>query len=252
MYLNSILYTIKKVNPTKVIIALDERIVWRHDIYPQYKANRKGLREKSVIDFQKFFPVFNDFSEDMKQIFSTIYFMKVPKCEADDVIAVLVKEKFAKENCDVIIVSTDGDMKQLLQYKNVTQYDPFKGRNISSINPTRELELKVLTGDKGDNIPAVRPKFGKVSAEKVLQSGLRDFIDNPENKLIKENYERNIKLINFNFIPKNICDSIINTFNQYNIKEMESTKILSFFTKNRMAKLMDSWQDFSGYIKALK
>jgi hypothetical protein len=44
--------------------------------------------------FDKFFPIFNQFNKDLKDVFSTIHFMNVPRCEGDDIIAVLCKETF--------------------------------------------------------------------------------------------------------------------------------------------------------------
>ena len=48
------------------------------------------------------------------------------KCEADDIIATLVK--YYHQHEDIMIVSGDKDFIQLQQYKNVKQYAPYTKR----------------------------------------------------------------------------------------------------------------------------
>lgn len=249
MLLNSFLTTISIIKPQKVIVAIDERKTWRHDLYSNYKANRKEMRDKSVLDYDKWFPILNDFLEQLSTNFTNIYFIKVDNCEADDIIAVLSKETFKGD--DVTIISTDGDMRQLLINENIKQYNPFDKAYINVLNPSQDLSVKILTGDRGDNIPPIRKGVGEVTAKKILDSGLDDYLNIPEHIEIKANWERNNKLINFDFIPENIRQKIINTFNEYPIKEIDGKKVVRFFVDNRLIKIMDKWQEFSPYIKAL-
>jgi 5'-3' exonuclease len=172
--------------------------------------------------------------------------LSVERCEADDIIATLCKETFKNE--EVIIISSDGDMNQLIN-KNIQQYDPMKRKLVECLNPQIELDIKILTGDKSDNIPPIRKKVGVVTATKILDSGLNNFLK--ESEEIKSNYIRNKTLIDLNYIPQEIKNNIINSYNQYQIKPMESKKILDFFTNNRLAKIMEKWESFSETIKGL-
>lgn len=255
--LNDIIDKIKKFSPTKVVLAFDERGSWRYKIYERYKEGRKAFRDKSIVDFDKFFPVFDEYINDIKNLFTNMYVIRIKECEADDIIAVLTRDVFVKNNYEVIIISSDKDLNQLLMLNNVKQYDAKhnengQGKFIECINPKMQLELKVLTGDKSDFIPAIKNRFGIVSAKKVLSEGLEEFLNKPENTDIKKNYERNRILIDFDFIPKNICETIINTYNEYPIRAIDSKKILSFFTKNRLLQLMNRWNEYSKYVKELK
>jgi 5'-3' exonuclease len=249
MMINSIFNTIKRFQPNKVILAADKKGNWRYNIYPQYKSNRKEFRENSKIDFEKFLPIFNDFIEDIKNTFTKLYVLNIEKCEADDIIAILSKETFKNKN--IIIVTSDKDMNQLLSNRKIQQFDAMNNKFIECLNPRKDLDIKILVGDKGDTIPSVKKKVGVKTAEKILNEGLDTFLNKPENKEIKTNWERNKILIDFNFIPEDIKKSIINTYNEYQLKDIQSTKLMTFFVRNKMNKLMSEWQLMSPIFKEL-
>lgn len=231
-------------------MAFDTKGSWRYRIFPEYKSNRKDARDKAVVNFEKFFPIFEEFRRDIKETFSSIYVMDYPHAEADDIIAVLCRGQF-KENQNVI-VSTDKDLHQLLTEKNNQQFDPINNKIVSCINPRRELDLKIITGDKSDAIPSIKPRIGLATAEGILKQGIEDFLEEEGNEQYKDNYTRNCVLIDFNFIPKDLADGIINTYCTYQIGAIESSKIMNFFSKNRLSKMMDEWQNFGPLIKSLK
>ena len=247
MFMNSFINLIKKFEPKKVVLAFDVRGSWRYEIYADYKNRRKGARDKAVVDFEKFFPVLNSLKQDIKDTFKNIYVLEAPKCEADDIIAVLSKEVFKDQ--PITIVSTDSDLKQLLVYPNIQMYDPMKNKIVQCINPKKELELKILTGDKNDDIPAIKPRVGIATAESILKNGLQQVLD--EDKTIKENYTRNTILIDFNYIPQDITNSIINIYNNYEKGKLDSLKLMTFFSKNKLNRLMEDWQNYSEVIKNL-
>ena len=117
LMLNSIFRTIQYHKPSKFVLAFDGSSYWRKDIYPEYKAKRKSARDKSVIDFDKFFPIANQFMEDLPNIFENWYVVRLDKIEADDVIAVGTNDIFTTAE-EIINISTDKDMYQLMKNKN--------------------------------------------------------------------------------------------------------------------------------------
>lgn len=250
LFMNSLFNTITKFNPSKVILAFDTKGSWRYKIFSEYKSNRKDARDKAVVDFEKFFPIFEQFKAEIKEAFSTIYVLEYPHAEADDVIAVLCREKF--KTTQNVIVSTDKDLHQLLIEKNNQQFDPINNKIVTCINPKRELDLKIISGDKSDAIPAIKPRTGIAGAEGILKQGIEDFLEEEGNEQYKDNYLRNRVLIDFNFIPKELAEGIINTYCEYPIGEIKSSKIMNFFTKNRLTKMMEEWQNFGPLIKSLK
>jgi 5'-3' exonuclease len=249
LFMNSFFQTIVKFNPFKVILAFDTKGSWRYQHFSDYKCNRKSARDKAVIDFDKFFPIFEEFKNDIRETFSSIYVLEYPRAEADDIIAVLCKEQF-KSNQN-IIVSTDKDLHQLLIEKNNQQFDPINNKIVNCINPQRELDLKIIAGDKSDSIPAIKSRIGKATSEVILKHGIEDFLKK-EGKEIQDNYIRNKILIDFNFIPKDLGKEIINTYCNYQIKPIDGLKVMNFFSKHRLNKMMENWQIFGPLIKSLK
>lgn len=242
LFTKSMMTTIKLFNPSNVIVAMDKSS-WRKDVYPLYKANRKQSRDASAVDFEKFFEVMEVFFEDMKNTITNIPFVRIEKCEADDIIAVLSKDVI-KSN--IVIVSTDKDLNQLLSLQHIKQYDPINKKYFNVANPTQELNIKVLTGDAGDNIPGIMPKCGPVKAAKLINEGLATVTTN---SVLMANYTRNRQLIDFNFIPNDISELIKNEYNKYSYKPLDGRKLFNFFIKHKMSAMLDEVQELSEMLK---
>ena len=263
LYIKNIIDLINFLNPTIVIIAMDAKMNWRKDVYKDYKAHRKAARENSKIDFEKFFPILDIFLQDLKEAFTNIKFIKLDKCEGDDIIAITTKH-FHEQDIKSIIVSTDRDMYQLQRYKSIKQYDPMKRKYVESINPLVELEAKIITGDKGDNIPAIKPKCGPVTAASLIKADYILEITERENKLFDgtlqesnlskeeldgrehyKNYIRNRELIDFQYIPNHIQMVILNELNNYPLSKFDSRKLLNLIVKHRLASFLDNIQEIT-------
>lgn len=263
LYIKNIIDLINFLKPTIVIIAMDAKMNWRKDVYKDYKAHRKAARENSKIDFEKFFPILDIFLQDLKEAFTNIKFIKLDKCEGDDIIAITTKH-FHEQDIKSIIVSTDRDMYQLQRYKSIKQYDPMKRKYVESINPLVELEAKIITGDKGDNIPAIKPKCGPVTAASLIKADYILEITERENKLFDgtlqesnlskeeldgrehyKNYIRNRELIDFQYIPNHIQMVILNELNNYPLSKFDSRKLLNLIVKHRLASFLDNIQEIT-------
>ena len=249
LVLNSFFSLITKFNPERILFCCDSRHNWRKDVYDDYKGNRQKKRDDSEVDYEEFFKRLDEFILEAKELFSTVYFLKINNCETDDTIAVLAKKFSNNIAKEIIIVSSDKDFLQLQKYKNIKQYDGNQKKFISCLNPENELEIKILTGDKGDNIPAVRPRVGPVTASKLLNEGLDIILKDP---LIAANYIRNKKLISFEEIPDDIINIIDTAFLEYELKPLNGLKILSYFLNNKLNKLQDELQIYLPFIKKLK
>jgi len=256
-FISRIFNIIKTLNPTKVILAFDTKGSWRYDVYEQYKANRKKTEGKKPLNKEAFMVALNDMIDTFKNILTNIYTIHADECEGDDIIAVLAKE-FNKQNEQVIIVSGDTDLNQLLVQSNVRQYDPRKSEFFNVINPKLELQIKILSGDTSDNISPIKKGVGVKTAEKILKSpnGLDGYIEeletDLEKKTITENFKRNKQLIDLEYIPKRISNRILEKYKQYNIKELDGKRVINFFMKNKLHDLRTKWGIIYKYIKILK
>lgn len=237
LFVKSLITTIKQFNPSDVIFALDSSS-WRKEVYPQYKAHRKASRDASIIDFEKFFPMLEDFLADLQNLLCNQTWLKVSRCEADDIIAILSRDVIKNK---IIIISTDKDLNQLLSLPHVKKYNPVEKKFTKLANPTQELQIKCLTGDKGDNIPSIMPKCGPVKAAALLNEGL---ITVTTNSILMANYTRNKQLIDFDFIPQDLKESIKNAYYKYSYNQIDGRKIFNFFIKHKMSSMLDEMTDF--------
>src|SRR5215467_10556250 len=94
--------------------------------------------------------------------------------EADDVIGTIAHRAEA-EGFDVVIVSSDKDMLQLVNAhvsmfnpaKDDAWYDPAKVKEFMGVHPTQIADLLALMGDSVDNIPGA-PGIGEKGARELI------------------------------------------------------------------------------------
>ena len=222
MILNSIRMYRQKFHKEygEMVIVADGMNNWRKDAFPQYKAARRKKRDESTIDWQEVFRIINMVREEIKDNFP-YKVMHEDGCEADDVIAQLAIEtqEFGKHE-PVMIVSADGDFKQLQVYKNIKQFSPMTKKLVVENNPRTYLAEHILKGDAGDGVPNV------LSDDNVFVDGRRQGILSAKKKAallddpralgdeIYRNYQRNQQLIDLKNCPQSVKESIINNFEQ--------------------------------------
>ncbi len=179
--------------------------IWRNDVYPQYKQSRKVNNE--VGDF---------FAHIYTNIIDKYTFIENERCEADDVIGILTKSLY--ENNTIYIITGDHDYLQLLYNDNVQIYN-MKLKNLrdkSSGDRYTDLMMKILCGDSSDNIYAIHTKLGPKTAMKYITNN-EELKKKCEDQTIKENLERNKKLIDMEYIPENYKKQIIDKFKLLNL-----------------------------------
>lgn len=272
MTLNSIRSYVVKYGKTygKMVIALDGKNTWRRQKFPNYKITRSASREKSDIDWDYVYSVGNDIKDALrtKLPFAVV---GMDGAEADDVIACLVKHVSEKSNDDedfggmlgndpepIIILSSDGDFKQLHKYKNVKQWSPMLKKQITCAKPELELLEKIIKGDVSDSIPNI----------KTHDNFFKDKIENPEikhrqtvitakylEKLLKNptafdtveekhNFDRNKMLISFDSIPPELYNQIVTAYTEQLDKKISKLELMNFFIGKRLNQLNENIQDF--------
>jgi len=181
--------------------------IWRNEIFPEYKANR----EYETFMGGPFFKM--AYEDNLFQKGGVKAVIKHPSLEADDCIALSVKHvvnKYPKST--VYIITSDGDYLQLkaeniliynLSYKNICESKKSMG------DPKLDLWIKIMTGDKSDNIPSVFPKCGPKTAIKCYNDKEyfnQKMLEKPE---YYKQFELNQKLVNFERIPQNLVDEFM-------------------------------------------
>jgi len=189
----------------EIVIAMDSKGNWRKDIYPDYKGQRKKVKDDSKINFKDFYGIVNDILEVMIESFP-FKVLKVDKAEADD-IAGVIAQRFGDE-IDITLVTSDKDWFQVMvENPKVKVYDPMK-REFKKLD---EFDCKILNtkwgdisrftlrhalkGDTGDNIKKINkdtvfsPKFlGYLKENDCKIKEVKDF-NNFENRgMLLENF----------------------------------------------------------------
>ena len=168
-FINTLLSIINEFKPNYMAAAFDVKrsSLKRTEIYSDYKSNRQSTPEDLVIQIPRIEEVLDAFN---------INRYKIDGYEADDVLGSLAK-KLAKQDIEVIIVTGDKDLSQLVE-KNITVALLGKGTegekfgilktsddvvNYLGVVPEKIPDLFGLIGDKSDGIPGVT-KIGEKKA----------------------------------------------------------------------------------------
>jgi len=178
--------------------------VWRTtEIKCDYKGDRFDMSKKT-----NFIPTFkytyNTIIPNILKNNNNMFKLKIPKLEADDVIAIICKYLENKPDIKIIIVSGDEDFLQLgrpnlffINFKNK------KYKEISLNEAQLALHKKILLGDKSDCIKTIfPPKFSSKIKKSLVESIDAFNIFIKTNKEIEIKYNENTKLINFDSIPE--------------------------------------------------
>ena len=152
--------------PDYLAMAMDSPVTSldRRSLYAEYKATRQARPE--------------DLAPQEVRIEQIVRTMNIPiwrggGLEADDYLA-SAAEKFAREGIEVVLVSRDKDLDQLLS-PHVVMYDPMKDEVIDpatllktkGYTPQQALDVQTLCGDDSDNVPGV-PGVGQKTAVKLI------------------------------------------------------------------------------------
>ena len=168
-FINTLLSIIKEFNPDYMAAAFDVKrsSLKRTEIYSDYKSNRQSTPEDLVAQIPRIEEVLDAFN---------INRYRIESYEADDVLGSIAK-KIAKDDLEVIIVTGDKDLAQLVE-KNITIALLGKGTegekfgmlrtaedvvNYLGVVPEKIPDLFGLIGDKSDGIPGVT-KIGEKKA----------------------------------------------------------------------------------------
>ena len=225
----------------------DSKHYWRKDVFPQYKSNRKKMRESSDFDWNTIFNTLNVLKEELRENFP-YKMLEVYGAEADDIIAVLCGE-LEFDNGKTLIVSGDKDFIQLHKYPNVKQYSPILKKMVNGHNPTTYIKEHILKGDTSDGVPNVlspdntfvdgirqRP-LGRKKIETWLDIHIDDLPDE-----VKRNYQRNDKLINLDNVPDELEKEIMVDFSEAPCGNR--SKLLNYFIQSRLKNLTNEIGEF--------
>ena len=166
-FTNMLIKLIAGLNVSHIAVVFDSGSkTFRNEIYPDYKANRPPCPE----DLKPQFPIIRECAEALNlKVLEKIGF------EADDIIATIAK-KSAAAGFEVVIVSSDKDLMQLVD-DHILMFDAMKNKILGHkevsekffVEPKQVLDILSLIGDSSDNIPGVRGIGPKTAAELLAE-----------------------------------------------------------------------------------
>lgn len=228
----------------EIVLAYDSKHYWRRDYFPFYKQNRRKARDKDNKDWDAIFGVLNNVKQELKDKMPYKH-LEVHGAEADDIIAILVKQ-YPDEK--VMIVSGDKDFIQLHKHSHVKQYSPILKKLVNGENPNEYIKVHILKGDSSDGVPNV------LSNDNVFVEGLRqkplskkkieawkDGLVGASDEVIR-NHIRNRTLIDLECIPEEIETRILETFSEAPCGDR--SKMLTYFIESKLKELTESIGDF--------
>ena len=149
-----------------------------------------------------------------------------------------------------LILSGDKDFIQLQKYPNVKQWSPITKKDVNGFDPTIYLKEHILKGDRSDGVPNfLSPDntfVDELRQRPISKRKLETWIElEPEdfcNEEMMRNLHRNRTLIDLDYIPKELVDKCILTFN--NTEFGNRKNLLNYFIKYRLKSLMENIGDF--------
>src|SRR5215468_4304093 len=187
---------IRDERPQYLGVAFDERgPTFRHELDATYKAHRPSMPDELAVQI----PYIHRLVEALD-----IPKLSLPGYEADDILGTLAR-RFETEGYDVVLVSGDKDLCQLVS-AHTTILDTMKDQRVGvaevrerfGVGPEGVIDVLGLMGDSSDNIPGV-PGVGKKTAKELMaqfgsMEALLPRLDEVKRPKLRENLQQHAEL----------------------------------------------------------
>jgi DNA polymerase-1 len=155
----------RKPDYLAMVIDSGDASVFRKEIYPEYKSNRKEAPSDFFPQEQRILQIVKD---------AGVPIFAKPTFEADDLIATIAK-KLCDEDYEIFLVSKDKDLRQTLNdcthmydVQSDEVIDVKKMEAKVGYSPAEAIEIQTLMGDQIDNVPGI-PGVGEKTAAKLIK-----------------------------------------------------------------------------------
>ena len=166
-FASTLLRMLGELGPTHLVCAFDHAMTsFRNEILPSYKAGRTEAPD----DLEPQFEICEEIAHALG-----LPALLAPDFEADDVIATAT-EAALEAGADVVVVTTDKDLAQLvredgrvtlLDFAKAQRFDADGVRTRFGVSPAQIPDYLALVGDAVDNLPGV-PGIGPKTAAQLL------------------------------------------------------------------------------------
>lgn len=153
---------IEKYHAAEVVVCLsDPNANWRNNVYPAYKANRKGRRP--------------EFLMEAKSHLASLYpSYQRPDLEADDIMGIIGTSPVLWADYEKVIVSEDKDLRTVPGLLINPRDERSVPRKISRVAAARFFYQQCITGDPTDNYPGAKGVGAQSEEVKSLAGAKRE------------------------------------------------------------------------------
>ena len=242
-FTSMLLDVMARYEPEYIICATDAKgKTFRNDIFKEYKAHRKPIDQELIDQFDSVEEVINTFN---------IPLLKVQGYEADDILGTLAKKvsegKWKHEDVDIIIVSGDKDLFQLVgdrvivslpagSFSNLKSYNSTEVYKKMGVYPNQIIDYKALVGDPSDNIPGIKG-LGPKTVVKLMDSygsldGIYEHLEDQKGALLKR-LQEGVKEAEMSKTLATIADDvdIDVTLEQSRLHEYDREEVINLFSR---------------------
>lgn len=219
-------------------------------LLPVYKGKRKNQAWEFVTDKSVWRDYKDAFGRKVASAFRA-YAIGKDDAEGDDVIYVAcnyLTEKYT----DIVLITGDSDMNQLLTIKNLKIYNHRSDDLVVCNNPEDYLELKILQGDSSDNIngmalPNKKTQLGESGAVKLFES-TSNLFEVAKKEGWDNQYLRNQTLIDLHYIPTDIQRTLCEMIDSSNPVLGSLMEIKSLNVTDKIAESIMTMKDLGFYV----
>ena len=246
-FCNTLNEVLTKEKPTHIGVAFDHGKTFRHDVFPEYKAQREETPE----DIKLSVPLIKQVLEAMH-----IPILQVDGFEADDIIGTIAT-RFGADGIDTFMLTPDKDYGQLIG-PNVFMYRPRHGGGYEILGekevgekygiptPAQVIDLLALMGDSADNFPGCPGVGEKTAAKLINQFGSIDNMlqhtDEIKGKLREkvENAVEDIKMSKFLATIRTDVPMQLD-LDELKVEQPDETKLRAIFEELEFKTLIDKF-----------
>jgi hypothetical protein len=245
----------------RIVMAMD-RSSWRKEYTASeaclskkpYKGNR---RQNMTPKQQERYGKFKNHVREFEQIIAdhtSIVALQCDRLEADDLIAGFVQ---MHPDDEIVIISADKDMIQLLDHPHVTLIDPMTGKKRGLEEWDGDVGYflfeKNIRGDLGDNVCSAYPRVRSARIRKAYDDAYElvslmneTWTDGKNEFIVKHLYRENELLMDLKKQPADIRELIINTITTEMAKQKKYSHFhfLKFCGQYKLKKIVEGIDNY--------
>jgi DNA polymerase-1 len=174
-YIRTVKSLARSYKSGQIVIAADQGgSIYRREIFPEYKANRKELYANDTEEEKEFTrKFFDEYERVLEACDKEFIVLRYQGVEADDIAAHIVNNRTDYGFDRIWLISSDRDWDLLVdehvsRFSTVTRKEQTPDTWDNPCAPEDYLTFKCLIGDKGDNIPGI-PGVGPKRAVQLIE-----------------------------------------------------------------------------------